>query len=420
MQPAQGKQPNRSWWPVGAGDRWQLAALLAWSVVLLAVCGRAGFAPRSHSVYTIYAAAGRHWAAGTDLYRLVDDPYRYSPLTAALLVPFGLLPDRLGGVAWRLGMAGVYLAALAWWARAALPRRLGASQVGVLFLLALPLSVGSLNNAQSNVLVLGLLLAGITAAVHERWLLSSACIAVASYFKLYPLAVGLLLGVVFPRTYVLRLLAALAVGLALPYLLQQPAYVAEQYASWFAQLQFDDRSAWPVEYAYRDVRLLGRACGVALRPGAYLVLQLATAAACAGACLAGRLRGWPPRRLLALLLGLACSWMTLFGSATESCTYILLAPTLAWTVLEAFLERWPAPLRLGLLASYALFTATQAVVWFGGIARHFHGQGPHALAGLLLLVCLVAGAWRRGGSPGDAPLSQPSAAGSQVADRAAA
>ena len=43
------------------------------------------------------------------------------------------------------------------------------------------------------------------------------------------------------------------------------------------------------------------------------------------------------RELLTAVVALAACWMMLLGPATESCTYILLAPTLAWAVLESWL-----------------------------------------------------------------------------------
>src|SRR5262249_51258876 len=138
-----------------------------------------------------------------------------------------------------------------------------------------------------------------------------------------------------------RLLLALAVGLALPFLLQRPAYVAGEYATWFRLLAADDRSDWPLAISYRDVWLLCRLWQVPLTLRGYLVIQLLAAAGVAALCLAGRWVGWPKRRLLTALLLLGTCWMTVFGPATESCTYILLAPALAWALLEAWWQGRP-------------------------------------------------------------------------------
>jgi hypothetical protein len=47
-----------------------------------------------------------------------------------------------------------------------------------------------------------------------------------------------------------------------------------------------------------------------------------------------RRRGWPRRRFWTLVTGLGCGWMVLFGPATESCTYVLLAPPLAAALVQ--------------------------------------------------------------------------------------
>src|SRR5437016_12914 len=86
--------------------------------------------------------------------------------------------------------------------------------------------------------------------------------------------------------------------------------------------------------------------------------------------------------------------MTVFGFAAESSTYILLAPSLAWAVMEARLDRSGRWLSGGLLVSYGLFLAAEVAVWFP-IGRQFHSLGPHPLAALLLLICLLIAERRR-------------------------
>ncbi len=87
-------------------------------------------------------------------------------------------------------------------------------------------------------------------------------------------------------------------------------------------------------------------------------------------------------------LGLTCCWMTVLGPATESNTYILVAPALAWVVLESFLSRRPRWFRALAVASWALFAAAQMAAWFPHSAE-FRIMGPHVVAGLLLTACLV-------------------------------
>ncbi len=381
---------------VATPHRLPALALAAWVVVVLAICGRVLLASKPHGVYPIFAHAGAGWLAGEDLYSAPApesglDQFRYSPAVAALLAPFSLLPDRVGGSLWRLLNAAVYLAAFAWWCAAVVPggTRLTAARRAALWLLLVPLSVGSLNNGQSNPLVMGLLLAAVAGVARRRWNLAAACVAVAFLFKGYPLAVGLLLAAVYPRQFAPRLALALTAGLALPFLLQRPAYVLGEYEQWLRLVGGDDRKDRPVVNAYRDLWLLFRVAGVPPGKQAYLALQLLTAAGAAALCVAGRVACWPRRRLLTALLSLGVCWMLLCGPATESATYLMLAPVLAWAVVEGcsagatWRSRWLP------LASFGVLTLAQAAVWFP-VGKPLHALGVQPLAALVLTAGLVA------------------------------
>src|SRR5262245_57614658 len=169
-------------------------AVFAWAAIMLVICVRVLIQPQEHSVYPIFSYAAEKWVEGKDLYtgeRWPElDLYRYSPLVAALLVPFSLFPDGVGGVLWRLVSFGVFAWGFAWWCRRATPggEFLTDRQRAMLWLLLIPLSLASLNNGQANVIVTGLLLLAITGAGERRWNLAAVCMALACLFKIYPIA----------------------------------------------------------------------------------------------------------------------------------------------------------------------------------------------------------------------------------------
>ncbi|HLN32954.1 MAG TPA: glycosyltransferase family 87 protein [Gemmataceae bacterium] len=389
-------QRLRSW--LTRFQQWKRLAIILWTILIVAISVRGLLAPRHNSVYPIFSTAARNWVHGNNLYEDLHDPYRYSPLVTVLFVPLSLLPDRVGGVLWRLLNAGAYLGALWCWSQVALPGSLTKRQLGLLFLLVIPLSLGSINNGQSNPLILGLMLTGIVCVLGERWNIASGCVALACLFKVYPIAIGMLLAVIHPRRFGGRFALVLAMGLLAPFVLQRPEYVSVQYASWFHRLQVEDRQVESPEYWYRDLRLLCNACHIPVSPPAYLAIQLAAAAASAAVCLGARRRGSDSRELHLTLLGLACCWMTLFGSAAESCTYILLAPTISWALISAWMTHHPFWIRSTLVMSFTLFTASAMSSWFPG-GRHFHTLGPQPLAALFLWIFLLATALPRSIKP---------------------
>jgi hypothetical protein len=393
---------------------WQRVAVLAWAGLLIGVGTRVLLRPGQQTVYPIFAQAGRDWRAGVDVYaldrslagagglqspaslrELVRPPsrppvgwglasFRYSPLAAGLLVPAGRLPDPVGEFVWRLGNAVALVAATVWWLRRAAPSPLSPAQRGVFWLGLAPFALASINNGQTNPLLLALLLAAVTACAERRFTLASLCVGLAFWLKLYPLAVALLLALAYPRRLTWRLALALPLLGAAPFLLQRPDYVAAEYVNFARVLALDDRSDWPAAAAYRDLRLLCRACGLPISGAAYTGVRLAGAGLVAALCVAGR--RWPVRRRLGSLLNLGLCWMLLCGPATEGATYMLLGPPLAWTLIDVWRRRSLA--RAVALASAAAFAAGLLANLFPFAAR-VHALGPHPLSALLLFGLLV-------------------------------
>jgi hypothetical protein len=361
-------------------------ALLVWILLPAVVCVRSFFQPERSSVYPIFSEAARSWCRGEDCYRLaMHDHYRYSPSATALLVPFAVLPDSLGGVLWRLVGVTAFLFAMGWWVRAVLPRSVTSSEAGLMLLLVVPLSLGNLNNGQSNLLVLAALLASAAGVAEGRWNLAAAAATLACLFKGYPLAVALLFSALFPRQFAGRFAAGLVLGLALPLLFQQPDYVAGQYHSWFDHLRQDDRQQLNCDSTYRDIRLLFRVAGTPLSADGVRALQLAAGAGIFLMCLSGLRQGWPRRKVVGAALDLGCFWMVLLGPATESNTYVLLAPALAWSLLET--ARAPRPrVAFGLVSLGAFVLLTCCVAGWFPAGRLLRGLGLQPLGGTLVLL----------------------------------
>ena len=373
-----------------ANVAWTKWAVAAWTLVALAITIRLLTAQNiaRHSVYPSYIGAARLWVSGADLYGPVCPGFRYSPLFAVAFTPFTAVSDRAGNIVWRWLNFAAYLGALGWWMRCVLRERPVADLRGLFLLLVIPLSVGSLNNGQSNPLMTALMLSAL-ASVHERrWMLASVLLAFAIHLKLYPLALALTLLALWPRELGWRLALILAGSVALCFLAQSPGYVAAQFAGWFLYLSGDLRLDQPPQGAYRDLRLLLDVVGIKPSHVIYFALQLAGAGAVAFAGLKMKAAAMPPRRFLALVYALVASWILLLGPATESCTYILLAPALAWLLLEAWTGPRPVALRAALVVCCVLLLGTMMANWFP-IVTKVHGMGLHPLATLIFLGCVI-------------------------------
>jgi hypothetical protein len=336
-----------------------------WILVLLGICVRIGFAPHSHDVYGTYLDAGQRWIAGESLYNYTRG-FVYSPLIAAFFSLFSWLPVSLGSALWRLLNATLFVGAIFWWLETddRIPKRLH----WLVFLLILPLSLGNFNNGQVNPIIIGLLMISIVAAHTERWMLSALAIGFATYLKIYPLSVGLLLVLLYPRKLGWRLALVLIVMGGLPFLFQRPAYVLEQYQRWVRTRAADDRRM-NMNIAPRDFAMILRLLHIKISANLLTVLQLFAAAAAAAVCVYGRLQKWSSERLICWAFSAGACWMLLFGPATEDATYVLIAPPLACALVEAFHKNMSVQMRVLICASFGFLLVGLILNAFFGLKK---------------------------------------------------
>ena len=374
---------------------WWRGVAFAWALVFLVIAGRVWLRPERNTVFRVFRLAGERWLASANPYANVGE-FLYSPLVAAGFAPFALLPPGLGGLLWRALNAAVFLPAV--WAmfHQGWFGPLGAKGRALAFALLLPLAVGNFNNGQASPLVVGLLIFAVLLCQDGRWFPGALCVAVAAYFKIYPLAVGLLLLALYPRRFGWRLVAAL-LGLGLvSLLLQRPGYVLEQYSRWVHNLGVDPRRTEHGNGDWRDLWFLLRFAHVPIGVWAYAVVQAFAGAAVAWWCWRGRARGWGPPRLAGALFGLGCAWMTLCGPATESATYVLLAPALAGGLAAAW-ERsragagTPRVAARAALAAYGLLVVAEGSnAWWPAVRQAPLGHAIQPVGALAFALFVIA------------------------------
>lgn len=317
-----------------------------WIAVALATAGRTLVSPQRHTVFPIFAASVEHWWADQSLYADYRplDAFRYPPAFPVLLTPCAALGLCAGGILWTwLGMA-VYGAGLWRFARDVLPATWGLRRQALFLALGVVGGLRGLWNAQSNALVVGMLLLAAAGLVRARWWPAAAWLAAAVWVKLTPLAPALLLCALWPRRLAPRFAAALAAGALVPFFTRPPDVVLGHYADWFGHLFESGAVRWP---GFRDgwtvwlvvQYLLEGASGPfpllhPLDSRAYRVLQLLTAAGALAWCLWQQRRGASPRWLVQATLGMGVAWLMLFGPAIEHATYVFLAPSLLAALLD--------------------------------------------------------------------------------------
>ena len=352
---------------------------LVWAAGVLGLAIYGFLSPWSHSVYMIYATASRDWWLRGDIYALpphnvIGEPYRYSPLFAIAISPFALLPDGLGNALWRVVICVTYAFGLGAWCRQALPVPLSRACIGSMFLFVLPLSMHSMYNAQANIVVIGAILFALASASTENWNGVAIWLAAATLIKGYPIVVAMLLAVFWVRQLLPRYWVALLLGLLIPFVTAEPNYVWSQYRNWFGHLA---ESNGLQQERIRSLDHLFVLYANPLAPRVWLCVQAAAGLVVLLLCCRYATR-FNRKELLLTILLLSSVWMVLFGPATETCTYVLVAPAAAWTLVHAFSGGDSRVTQLAFLASF-LMMGPLVTDMAGPTVRNFantHGCQP--------------------------------------------
>jgi hypothetical protein len=251
-----------------------------------------------------------------------------------------------------------------------------------------PLSLQSVNNGQANLVVIACMLGAVAAVAEERWNLCSILIAGAFVLKLYPLALGMVLMALYPRRLSWRIPLACVASLLIPFCFQWPTYVIDQYAKWVDILRADDRADIVMEHMYRDLWLLIYLYGLPISRKAYLLIQVAGGILVAVTCWRRQRAGWPVSELLVSTLALTTTWMMLLGPATESSSFVILAPSFALSIVESITQNDRSMRRLLLWTSCVCFTLAVALGGFM-LTVKVHSLGVHVWGSLFYFAYLL-------------------------------
>ena len=293
------------WRSLGRFEKW---VALLWTLGLLGILVRVLILPPgARSLFPIYYHAGIHWATGADLYPETqaapgDRLFRYTPTVALAMRAFAPLPEKAGDCCWRLLNMAALLGGIGCLAHGLAPVSLTRKQIAVLLALLLPAGISYLSNGQCNALVIGLVLIAFAAAAGQRWNLAAAALAIAVLFKLYPVAAGLLLGLLYPRRSCRALRWPCCWVRSLPFAFQTTDYVLRQYGLWARYMLAEDRSTWSLKDTNLDLQMLYRVWVGPMTLQTYHLVEVAAGAAFGFACLASRWAGRPERRQLTFAL----------------------------------------------------------------------------------------------------------------------
>lgn len=336
-------------------------ATLAWLIWSISITGAALAGPTRSSSFIDYYKAGGRWLVQEPLYA-TSPRFLYSPLAASIYSVVARLPE--GAAAFLTRFASGVVLGLALWVAGRVLLAFCGNELSASLLLILPLALPNLKAGQANILILSLGLTAVAAAKTMRWLACAACIGFMCYWKVYPIVLGLVLCLLFPKELTWRLVLVLLALFALSVVVGTPAYVLGQYRDWFAFLTKTHQSHF-THYTskWRDAYLLVNVAGGHLKPQAWALVQGAGGGIIAAICWLGQRCAWARTRLLFVAYALATAWMLLFGPGTEAATYVLLSAPVVYLLICIYRRGSPgllsliAAIYLGLLGFDLFFSS---------------------------------------------------------------
>jgi len=300
--------------------------------------------PTRTGVVPNYRFASTHWWMEQSMYPGGTHGFLYVPQFAVL---FSLIdwiqPPVLGEIIWRSLGFGMFAWSL-WKAGNLLSHpqgRLGINAPTFTFLvvLAVPASLASLNNGQTNLSLSAVLVLLCLALREERWNLAAILLTAALILKPISVAPWLLVFAIFSRMRIPLLAGMLVMGLV-GFVHPSPSYAWSQWVEFWGKLT---HSYTPENLRVSDMFGMLEKMGFS-NP---LALNSLTRMAAAGSALL--FVGWKYRRggsingSWGLWVATALIW-TIFNPRAETNSYVLISPLLAFAALSYWTEvkcgRW--------------------------------------------------------------------------------
>ena len=197
----------------------------------------------SYNNYIIFKQSFFHLIENKDLFISYPpehwDLYKYSPTFALLMAPMAVLPDAIGLTIWNLLNVLVLFFAVK-----KIPFKTNLPKVFILFFIIIEL-LTSLQNEQSNALMVGLMILGFYFLEKEKIWLGCLCIALTVYIKLFGLvAFALFLIYGKKEKFILASVTWMVVLAALPLLVISFEQLQFLYASWWKMLSNDHSTSY--------------------------------------------------------------------------------------------------------------------------------------------------------------------------------
>lgn len=354
---------------------WLFAAAFPWilfaAIALIASVHRLLLGEGSFNNYTIFACSWRHLLDNVNLYAISPDHYdlyKYSPTFAVFMAPFAMLPRCLGLILWN--MLNMLLPV---WAVSKLS--ITQKQKNLLLLIVLIELLSSVQNSQSNGIMLGLIVGAFAFFEKGQPVPALLLICLGFYIKIFA-AVAALLFLFYPqkgKSILSGIIFVVLLGL-LPLVAVAPDFLGWQYSNWLQLLANDPAHL----QNFSIMTLFERAAGLTAPDIVYLIPGIALLL-----IPLSRTERYHEFSFRLLYLCSILLWVVIFNHKAESPTYCIAMGGIAvWFImgekttarkivmLLAFIlvalsptDLFPKFIRITYIEPYALKALMPVVIW---------------------------------------------------------
>ena len=347
------------------------------NVVLFAAVAGLAIGGSSITVTQYYEGAAWNWMAGESMYNTTGHGFLYLPHSAIAYIPFAILPNPWGDVAWRAVSLGLFVFGCYRFFRLS-PQKSEFFNLSAGFVVFL-LCADCMRNGQATVIMTATMLLAIDAIRRERWSLCTWLLLLGFAIKPLSIVLILLVGVLIqPLRW--RLAIGAVVLFVVPFAFQSPGYVWQQYQEFGLCLFHTNRLGHETWWA----QLFGmlKAFGLDVPDSIQMISRLIFAVGTLAVCYVLKQK-LDTNRFLIWLYTLTAIYLMLFNPRTENCTYCILGPALGVFYAEALCtRRWATAasmmlLALAILGSFELgqYITPEGVrpIWMAPLACIFFG-----------------------------------------------
>lgn len=308
-------------------------AWLLWLLFIVLVAAKRGFDPADHSnVFWIYRGGAMHWLQAIPLYDGSGHGFIYLPQSAALFTPFALLPETLSGVLWRLVNTGTFAFGVFGLSRLAIHRHHQQLFLPVT-IVAILMSVSAAKLGQMTLILTGMIMLAVVDLSAKSWWRAAGWIVASFAFKPVSIVMMLLVSVLYPRTIV-PFIAFLGLLVLIPFVMQDPDYVWEQYRASVTMLQQVATKGESYADPFAQIFWMMRGFGVTTPESVQFVMRVSFAGLTLALCWWLRDRQHPHTFCIYLFTFSTC-YLLLFNPRTENNTYAMIGPAIgiftAWS-----------------------------------------------------------------------------------------